>query len=64
MLTLMEEAKPEIMEKDEFEYQDKTLSNALLGISELSEFLCKEQNPQLFNHLVGQNPKFSDWDLD
>ena len=51
---------PVFTEKDDFEYQDESIMNALSGKIVLSGFLCKEQNPQFINLLeVAKTCKFS-----
>ena len=42
MEALVEEVKPVVTKKHEFDSQDESLSNALFGTFKLTEFLCKD----------------------
>ena len=60
----MEQVKPVVTEKHEFENEVESTLNAIFGIFGLSESLSKEKTPQIFNHLVCQNFEVSHRGLD
>ena len=47
--TLMEELKPVVTERYEFEYQEESISKALIGSFGLSRFCCQDQIKRLLN---------------
>ena len=60
----MEEIKPLVTEKHEFEYRDESNLLALFGIYGLSGFWCKEQSQKFSKQLVCHKLKALGWDLD
>ena len=58
---LMEQIKPVVSEKIEFEHRVKPKVIALFGIFGPSGFCCKEEIRQLFNQKACQKLRTSDW---